>query len=194
MGFTGQRIQNKIGQLSELQKSADQVASEIASSGDLFKQWQAVENEQNTQKIKAEFETAAMRCFQGSHKRLAEWQTKKEDGVTDPKELSEIRAHNAKFVQREGRFKQILTNLWSDDRLAATGEALNYIEMEEKYLAVVKENEDLKAEVAKLKRRVGVSRRIKDAPMRSGAGMGAGKSAPEKQKLSQSKNIDFSSL
>jgi hypothetical protein len=193
-GIHRQRIQNKIGQLSELQKSADQVAGEIASNGDLFRQWQALENEQAVQKIKNEFEMAAQRCFQGSHKRLSEWQIKKEDGVTNPKELADIRAHNAKFVQREGRFKQILTNLWSEDRLAATGEALNYIEMEEKYPQVVKENEDLKAEVAKLKRRVGVSRRMEDVPMRSGSGTGGGKSAPEKAKLTSAKQPNWDDL
>jgi hypothetical protein len=56
--------------------------------------------------------------------------------------------------------------------------------MEEKVPVLEKENKHLKAEVDRLKKRIGISRKVEDVPLRPSAGNGAGKSAPVKPKLS----------
>jgi hypothetical protein len=192
-GIHQQRVINKIGALSEMQKQADTVAREISSSGDLFKEWQQVENQQSLQKTEREFQEASQRAFQTSHKRLAHWQIKKEDGVIDQKALAEIRENNAKFPKRQEKFRTFITNAWNS-REKATEQALDFIEMSERMPEIESENVKLKQEIASLRRRIGISRKLEDAPTRPTAGTGGKALAPEKAKLSQSKNADFSSL
>jgi hypothetical protein len=166
-----QRVANKIGNLSNLIHERDRTIKDIAQNGNVYEHWKRAEAAQWTQNIDAEVRSAVEDAFRTTHKHLAEagWKQK------DP--------NDAEFARREKRFSNLINEFYQDPKKAAVY-TLTHLEMEEKVPVLEKENKSLKAEVDRLKKRIGISRKVEDVPLRPSAGNGSGKSAPVKTKLS----------
>jgi hypothetical protein len=166
-----QRVANKIGNLSNLIHERDRTIKDIAQNGNVYEHWKRAEAAQWTQNIDAEVRSAVEDAFRTTHKHLAEagWKQK------DP--------NDAEFARREKRFSNLINEFYQDPRKAALY-TLSHLEMEEKVPVLEKENKHLKVEIDRLKKRIGISRKVEDVPLRPSAGNGSGKSAPVKPKLS----------
>jgi hypothetical protein len=164
-----QRIINKLGNLSLLQEQRKQLMAEIARDPQNFQRYQEVRRNQEVQAYENEIRSAAEDLFAGQMKHLAEWRDKPLDGVTDPHRLEELKKHNARFQNLQNTFSDVIRTFNSGGR-GACKVAMEYIEMSEKVKEIpelTKENEELRARVAKLTGQVVAKRKLSDGPLRS---------------------------
>jgi hypothetical protein len=193
-GIARQRIATKIGQLSELQQTADRVATEIAGSGDLFRQWQEVEGQQYGQKLDQDVRAAVGKLMETTHRHLKNWLPRDEKGVSDPKELEAIRENNRKYPERKLKFGNAFRHFLNPDRSEATADALSMVEWSEKVPELEKKVAELEKENARLSRDSNGRNRLRNHELQPSRGTAAGKPAPEKAKLTSAKQPNWDDL
>jgi hypothetical protein len=185
-----QKVLSKVADLLRVQEKHDKAVETYGKDPNAYQKWQ---NERNAQfsndyafQIRDEVEKA-ISSDKAHLKPLLPLETK---GVTDPAKIAEINQHNQRFAELERQFSNVIGEFNKGPRTAARY-ALDFIEMRTRLPELEKtvtEKEThiktLESEIKKLRDEVATKRKVSDAPLRNGAGIG-GKPEPQKKKLSE---------
>jgi hypothetical protein len=160
---------------------------QISKDPPSYSRWVQVENEIKGRQIGDQIGQAVANAFATSHKFMEDWKQKSPD--------------DAVFAEREKRFRSTVEGAYtSPDQMAKV--ALDNIYYKEEYPKLQKQLEDEQSkvkeaqkELAALRRRVGVTRKVADTPLRPQNGHPiSGKTAVPNTPLSKSTRPDWSNL
>jgi hypothetical protein len=178
--LTYQGLLNEATNIVSKEDEGKRTLQEIAKNPVTFNKWSQVENEIKGQEIGAQIGKAVENAFATSHKFMEDWKSKSPD--------------DAVFAEREKRFKATVQGAYSDPNQMARF-ALDHLYYKERFPEVEKELKEAKAELAALRRRIGISRKVAEVPLKTSNGHGSTIKQPTRSaRLEDSKKPDWSSL
>jgi hypothetical protein len=189
-GLARERIRSKAGNLSGLIQNKTRVKTELVANGDLYHQWQrdveAKAQKQYDDQYRNDFQTMVM---DESTKLLAEPEFEEIRLLREAAKRGD-NAELAKESQRlEDAFRDHLTKINTGPR-AQTKIIMRNLLLERK----LENYKALEAENIRLKKETQSRNRLRGHELQPHRGTAAGKSAPDKPKLSQAKQPDWDSL
>ncbi|HSZ78874.1 MAG TPA: hypothetical protein VK775_15830 [Chthoniobacterales bacterium] len=185
--ITMQGLLSDADQIVRKEEQGKMELQKLSSDPPSYSKWVQVENEIKGRQIGDQIAKATEKAFATTHKFMEDWKQKSPDDTV--------------FAEREKRFRSTVEGAYtSPEQMAKV--ALDNIYFKEMYPKLQKELDDEKSkvkeaekELAALRRRVGVTRRVIDAPLKPSVGHSTnGKPSPTTPRLTSSRNPDWTNL
>jgi hypothetical protein len=185
--ITMQGLLSDADQIVRKEEQGKMELQKLSTDPTSYAKWLAVENEIKGRQIADQIAKSTEKAFATSHKFMEDWKQKSPD--------------DAVFAEREKRFRSTVEGAYtSPDQMAKV--ALDNIYYKEEYPKLQKQLEEEQSkvkeaqkELAALRRRVGVTRVVKDLPLNPNAGHHTnGKTSPTTPRLTQSRSPNWDSL